>query len=102
MLKTNLPESIELDDATLFPVIGGCVQNKPFLTVQNAGVDVTRNGWASELGLSDNHINKMVVAVARSQRLKYRRVEVLSRNLRGKLDLHRQPYQPTRWVFVEQ
>lgn len=27
------------------------------------------------------------------------KVNVLSRNLRGKLDLHHKPYQPTEWVF---
>ena len=27
-------------------------------------------------------------------------VNVLSRNLRGKRDLHQQPYKPSRWIFV--
>lgn len=102
MLRTDLPESITLPDgAILYPVIGGCQQQMPFLTVQNSGVDVTRNGWATDLGLTDANIDRMVVAVAKSRRLKYRRIEVLSRNLRGKLDLHRRPYKPTRWIFVE-
>lgn len=38
---------------------------------------------------------------AKRRKLKYRRVEVLNRNLRGKLDLHRKPYKPTKWIFVE-
>lgn len=27
-------------------------------------------------------------------------VKVLSRNLRGKTDLHGKPYQPTEWIFT--
>lgn len=28
------------------------------------------------------------------------RVEVLSRNLKGKTDLHGNPYKPTEWIFT--
>jgi hypothetical protein len=102
MFRTSLPESIILPDGTeLFPVIGGYLKEKQFLTTTNAGIDINKNGWASDLGLSDRNIDKMVIAVARSRRLKYRCVKVISSNLRGKLDLYRQPYQPTHWVFVE-
>lgn len=81
MLKTNLPEFITLPDGTtLFPVIGGCLKEQPFTTA------TSRDAIAAE---------------ARRRKLKYRRVEVLSRNLRGKLDLHRKPYRPTKWIFVE-
>lgn len=27
-------------------------------------------------------------------------VNVLSKNLRGKLDIHNKPYKPTRWIFT--
>lgn len=81
MLKANLPEFITLPDGTiLYPVIGGCLKQQPFTTTRS------RDAIAAE---------------ARRRKLKYRRVEVLSRNLRGKLDLHRQPYRPTKWIFVE-
>lgn len=39
---------------------------------------------------------------AKSQKLCYRTIEILNRNLRGKKDLHGQNYKPTKWVFVEQ
>lgn len=81
MLKSNLPESITLPDGTiLYPVIGGCLNDQPFTTATS---------------------REAIAAEARRRKLKYRRVEVLSRNLRGKLDLHRQPYRPTKWIFVE-
>ena len=81
MLKSNLPEFITLPDGTvLYPVIGGCLKQQPFTTATS---------------------RKAKAAEAKRRKLKYRRVEVLSRNLRGKLDLHRQPYRPTTWIFVE-
>lgn len=81
MLKSNLPEFITLPDGTvLYPVIGGCLKQQPFTTATS---------------------RKAIAAEAKRRKLKYRRVEVLSRNLRGRLDLHRQPYRPTTWIFVE-
>ena len=80
MLRTNLPESITLPTGEeLFPVIGGHLKQRPFV---DGG-------------------NKAIITEAKRRKLKYRRVEVLNRNLRGKLDLHHRPYTPTRWVFVE-
>lgn len=93
MLRTSLPDSIELPNgAVLFPVIGGHLKQRPFLTV------VTKNGWGDDLIERENNL---IIAEAKQQRLKYRRVSVLSRNLRGKLDLYRRQYEPTQWVFVE-
>jgi hypothetical protein len=81
MLRCNLPEFITLADGTvLYPVIGGYLKQQRFTTA------TSRDAIAAE---------------AKRRKLKYRRVEVLSRNLRGKLDLHRQPYRPTKWIFVE-
>ena len=81
MLRCNLPDSITLRDGTvLYPVIGGFLKEQRFTTA------TSRDAIATE---------------AKRRKLKYRRVEVLSRNLRGKLDLHRQPYRPTKWIFVE-
>lgn len=31
-----------------------------------------------------------------------RTIQVLSRNLRGKTDLHHKPYKPTQWLFIHQ
>ena len=81
MLKSYLPEFIRLPDGTiLYPVIGGCLNQQPFTTATS---------------------REAIAAEAKRRKLKYRRVEVLSRHLRGKLDLHRQPYKPTKWIFVE-
>lgn len=81
MLKTYLPEFIRLPDGTiLYPVIGGCLKQQPFTTARS---------------------HEAIAAEAKRRKLKYRRVEILSRNLRGKLDLHRHPYKPTKWIFVE-
>lgn len=37
----------------------------------------------------------------RKRRCKYRTVEVLSRNLRGRTDLHGHPYTPNRFIMSE-
>lgn len=97
--KCNLPDEIVLPcGAILKPVIGGHLGQKPFLTLERSGVDVTRSNWGNDLeGNENNH----VVREAKARGLKYRRVSVLSRRLRGKLDLYGRPYQSTRWVFVE-
>ena len=81
MLRCNLPEFITLTDGTvLYPVIGGYLKQQRFTTATSRDT---------------------IAAEAKRRKLKYRRVEVLSRNLRGKLDLHRRPYTPTKWIFVE-
>lgn len=81
MLKSYLPAFIRLPNGTiLYPVIGGCLKQQPFTTATS---------------------REAIAAEAKRRKLKYRRVEVLSRNLRGKLDLHRKPYKPTKWIFVE-
>lgn len=98
MRRTNLPESLTVGDATLYPVIGGHLRNSPFLTLAHSGVDVTKNGWGNEILGS---VNNLIVAEAKRRKLRYRRVEVLSRGLRGKRDLHGDTYRPTKWVFVE-
>ena len=52
------------------------------------------NGTIFKRGLALN-IDKPVKG------LKYRYINVLSRNLRGKRDLHGSNYKPTRWLFIE-
>jgi hypothetical protein len=73
----------------LLPVIGGTLDNKPFYEFRP---DMP---W-SELREHDD-----IRAEARRRKLKYRRIGVLSRNLRGKYDLHRRLYRPNVWSFVE-
>jgi len=104
--RCNLPDEIRLPcGAVLMPVIGGHLKQKPFLTVARAGVDVTKSGWGNVLLNLDARFERAeataIINEARYQKLKYRRVMVLSRNLRGKLDLHHRPYTGTNWVFVE-
>lgn len=73
MLKTYLPDKIILeDDIVLRPVIPN--------TREEIG-----HAWAR----------------IQASGLRYRTVKVLARNLRGKTDLHGNPYQPTEWLFVE-
>lgn len=85
--KYDLPESITLPTGELLkPVIGGHLNQKPFAPNLDASVILNRNGIAK---------------IAKAKGLKYRMVSVLSRNLRGKIDLHGRPYGPTYWCFVE-
>ena len=63
MLRCNLPDFITLPGGTmLYPVIGGYLKQQRFTTA------TSRDAIAAE---------------AKRRKLKYRRVEVLSRNLRG-------------------
>lgn len=32
---------------------------------------------------------------------KYRIVQVLAKNLRGKLNIHGKPYEPSKWIYIE-
>ena len=101
MLKrTFLPDEITLETGeTLKCVIGGHLENTPFLTKEHSGVDVTQNGWGNNI--FDSQEREMIVDEAKRRKLKYRKVSVLSRNLRGKRDLDGQPYRPTVYIFVE-
>jgi len=101
--KTILPDSITLPcGAVLYPVIGGHIKQEPFLTMEGSGVDVRSNGWLAGLpGHYPENESRAIIAEAKKRKLKYRRVSVLSRNLRGKFDLHHRPYTGSQWVFVE-
>lgn len=106
IIKSFLPEEIVLPGGLkLKPVIGGHLDGKPFLTKEFSGVDVTQNGWASDIprlagGFFESE-NALIKAEARRRKLAYRSVAVISRRLRRSLDLHGRPYQPSRYVFVE-
>lgn len=104
--RTYLPDEIVLPcGAVLKAIIGGHYrgQQVPFLTVENSGIDVTKNGWMDQISDPDPERGerKAIIKEAKMRGLKYRQVAVLSRNLRGKLDLHGRHYQSTKWVFVE-
>ena len=101
MRRNTLPDSITLPTGEVFkPVIGGHLEGKPFLTVEHSGVDVTKNGWLVDLPIGASE-ETAIINEAKRQKLKYRRVAIMSRNLRGKLDLHYRPYRPTVWIFVQ-
>jgi hypothetical protein len=99
--RTNLPDSILLPTGeVLEPVIGGHLQHKPFLTLEHSGVDVTKNGWAIYLPIGGEE--SAIIAEAKRLKLKYRRVQVLSRRNRLKYDPWDRKYNAaTQWVFVE-
>ena len=98
--RTYLPDEIVLPcGARLKPVIGGHLEQKPFLTFDHSGVDVKQNGWAGPY--FEREIDRMIVREAKRRKLKCRMATVLSRNLKGKNDLHGRPYRGTQWVFVE-
>jgi hypothetical protein len=98
--RCELPDEITLPGGeVLKAVIGGHLENKPFLTVEHSKVDVKQNGWAGNL--FDSQVNNLIIAEAKRLKLKYRKVAVLSRNLRKSIDLHNRPYRPSIWVFVQ-
>lgn len=100
MNLTNLPDEILLPSGeTLRPVIGGHLNNVPFLTAVNSGVDVTQNGWAN--GLTEHQERQLIIQEADRRKLRYRTVKVLSRGLRGKRDLHGSLYRPSIFIFVQ-
>ena len=98
--RDDLPDEIKLPTGeTLKCVIGGHLENKPFLTKEHSGVDVKENGWGNNL--FDSQERQLIVDEAKRQKLKYRKVSVMSRNLRGKNGLDGRPYRPSIYVFVQ-
>lgn len=75
MLRTSLPKSISLP--------GGVTLDK-------------RISYAPGIGLS----RSALITKIKARGGKYRLVEVLSRNLRDKNDLHGSPYRPTTWILT--
>ena len=101
-MKYNLTEQIELaGGVVLKAVVGGHLNHKPFLTLEHSGVDVTQNGWGNVNTPAGFNEERAIITEAKRRKLKFRKVSVLARNLRGKLDLHHRPYTGSRWVFVE-
>lgn len=80
-----MPEQIILPTGEILkPVIGGTLENKPFCKFTD---------WLTE--------HEEIKAEARRRKLKYRRIGVLSRRLRGKYDLHGRLYRPNVWSYVQ-
>jgi hypothetical protein len=103
---TYLPDEIVLPTGeVLKPVIGGHLDGKPFLTVQNTGLDISKNGWSNQLKGPDFFEGGERDAIIKEAKarggLKYRQVAVCSRRLRRAIDLHGRPYPYSKWVFVE-
>lgn len=76
MLKTSLPESITLKCGTVLR---------------------HRTSYIAGIGPSKSAL----IAIAKAKGSKFRCVEVLGGNLRGKTDLHRRPYEPSTWILSE-
>jgi hypothetical protein len=59
----------------------------------------TRNDTESSLLMQGISLNSYINCMKLAGR-KVILCNVLSRNLKGKTDLHGQPYKPTQWVFI--
>lgn len=85
----NLPMEMVLPTGEILkPVIGGMLDNKPFVLPS-----ILQVSWLAH--------REIIINEARRRKLKYRVIGVLSRNLRGKFDLHGQLYRPNVWVLVQ-
>lgn len=73
MLKTYLPKEMKVNDKVLVPI------SYPYI----------------------GRLQRYLIAALKCYEITYRRVDVLSKNLRGKTDLYGLPYQPTKWIFIE-
>lgn len=93
--RAELPTSLVQAGTVFKPVIGGHLENKPFLTQ----IDVTKNGWAN--GIGNYAERQLIIEEAKRRGLKYRQLSVLPHGLRGKKDLHGIPYVGSKWVLVE-
>ncbi len=81
----NLPDVIALPSGEILKaVIGGTLDNKPFI-------------GPCDFMFEHEEIKRE----ARRLKLKYRRIGVLSRTLRGKYDLHGRLYRPNVWSYVQ-
>jgi len=65
-------------------------------TITEKGITFKREYHSGEKAGMD-----YLVQCLKAQGIKYRTVFVLAKNLRGRLDLHGKPYQPTKWIFAE-
>ena len=75
--RTHLPDSIEYNGETY-------------------KVNIEISGAMRDNNTSFNTI----AATLRKEGRKAVLVNVMSKNLRGKTDLHGKPYQPTKWIFT--
>lgn len=75
-MRTNLPRQIRLPDGTVLDKRLQCVPGERYSSRQ------VLTGYLRCLGG------------------RYRYIEVLEKNLRGKLDLYGRPYQPTTWLMT--
>ena len=75
--RTHLPDSIEYNGETYK------------VNIEISGV------------MRDNNTSfNTIAATLRKEGRKAVLVNVMSKNLRGKTDLHGKPYQPTKWIFT--
>ena len=98
MTKTFLPDELILPGgAILKPVIGGHLNGKRFNPEDNRAM-AENDGTAT---FFEHRHNNAAIAEAKRQGLKYRKLGVLGRRLRGKNDLHGRPYTANTYIFVE-
>lgn len=45
--------------------------------------------------------HSQVIEFCKKNKMKFRKVEVLHRNLRHRTNFHGRPYEPTEWIFIE-
>lgn len=76
--------------------------NRTYLpdTINYNGQTYYRNVGMSGAMKADKTPLKTIAATLKQQGRKAVLVKVLSKNLKGKLDLHQKPYQPTEWLFT--
>ena len=67
------------------------------LTSLPNNIQVNEKTLVPVIGL-DYHL---ALTIAKANKVTYKTIKVLARNLRGKSDLHGKPYQPTVWLFVD-
>ncbi len=69
-------------------------------TIQHNGETYTYNrnltvGWER----NNTDLKHITRELKKDNNRKAIMVNVLAKNLRGKLDIHNKPYQPTKWIF---
>ena len=65
----------------------------------SAPMEIKSNGIVFKLTVGKE--NKQIIREAQEKGLRYRTVNVMSGRLKGKTNLHGQPYKPSAFIYVE-
>lgn len=70
-------------------------------TIEHGGQTYTLNRFCT-IGWERNNtpLSHITRELKKDNNRKAILVKVLAKNLRGKLDVHNKPYQPTRWIYT--